>query len=182
MNLASQIPPSISRGEENVAWNHCRDNNFSVSAAYSYLANDINRGNDLLWKKIWSWQGPHRIKSCLWLTGSEKLLMNMERYKRGMTDQNLCPRCGIHGESTLHALRDCVKVREIWEKVLDTSILPAFFTNSCHDWILSNLKTHHLHNNRDWACISGVTIWHVWRERNNFVFKGKQRSADQSKY
>lgn len=85
----------------------------------------------------------------------------------------MCPRCGMASESTLHALRDCVKVRSIWEKVLHTANNPSFFTDSCTDWLCSNLSNHQSHNNRNWDCIFGVTIWHVWRVRNNFVFKGK---------
>lgn len=58
MKLASHLPPAASRGMDVVAWNHSKNNEFSVSAAYSYLANDRNLISNKLWRKVWDWHGP----------------------------------------------------------------------------------------------------------------------------
>lgn len=53
MKLASNIPPAVNRGMNTVAWNQSKDNDCSVSATYSYLANDRNQVSNYLWKKNW---------------------------------------------------------------------------------------------------------------------------------
>lgn len=112
----------------------------------------------------------------MWLAGSYKLLTNLERCKSGMANQDLCPKCGMFGESTLHALRDCAKVRDIWDQVLDTKKDPSFFTGNCHEWLSSNLNNHLIYKN--WDCIFKVAIWHLWRERNNRVSLFLQESIE----
>ncbi|CAN1139910.1 Putative ribonuclease H protein At1g65750 [Linum perenne] len=59
------------------------------------------------WNRVWKWGGPSRIQFFLWLLSHEKLLTNLERKRRHMTQDSSCPRCAHTEESIFHILRDC---------------------------------------------------------------------------
>ncbi|KAK8981864.1 hypothetical protein V6N11_049356 [Hibiscus sabdariffa] len=67
-----------------------------------------------MWNHIWKLQVPQRLRCFLWLTCRKKLMTNLERCKHTLTDVSLCPICHRSEESTLHALRDCVNLRQVW--------------------------------------------------------------------
>lgn len=97
-----------------------------------------------------------------------------------MADSDVCPRCGEFGESTLHTLRDCAKVKEIWNKVLNITDDSLFYSGDVPSWFSFNLRNQNVCNDMNWNTAFAVTVWHVWSERNNLVFRGKHISAEES--
>lgn len=77
---------------------------FSLRSAYLLLAtnNQVDNYNKSLFKMIWKWSGPNRIRTFLWKLAHGRLLTNEERTKRGMSFDALCPRCNEQQESIMH--------------------------------------------------------------------------------
>lgn len=69
LKIASIPPPAVEKKDDCISWAVSNDKNFSLkSACTSLVENDWNEPN-YLWKLIWKWKGPERIKSYLWLLG-----------------------------------------------------------------------------------------------------------------
>lgn len=89
-------------------WNHTSNGLFSLSSAYQILSEDNEKefSHDVLFKLIWRWRGPQRVRTFLWKLAHGKLLTNEERSHRGMTNDSLYARCSSDEESIMHLLRD----------------------------------------------------------------------------
>lgn len=81
-----------------------------------------------IFKKVWKWSGPARMRAIIWKIAHGKLLTNEERMKRGMSDHNICPRCNSQPESLTHLLRDCDEVQEFWKRHIKQDFLSKFFS------------------------------------------------------
>lgn len=66
--------------------------------------------DDPLFKKVWDWKGPIRLRAFLWKLIHGKLLTNVERNRRGMTVDVTCPRSNPSFEAMMHLLRDYEEV------------------------------------------------------------------------
>ncbi|MBA0599498.1 hypothetical protein Gorai_005715, partial [Gossypium raimondii] len=74
--------------------------------------------------------------------GTCKERHNLERVRRGIGQDASCPVCGHVVEDTLHVLRDCLAVNEVWEQVVPRSPATGFFNSNLFDWLVSNLQSH----------------------------------------
>ncbi|KAE8728272.1 hypothetical protein F3Y22_tig00004630pilonHSYRG00070 [Hibiscus syriacus] len=66
-------------------------------------------------------------------------MTNLERVRRGLASNSLCPLCNAHPESTIHVLRDCQIVSTFWRQKLLSSHVQSFFSWDLPDWIQFNL-------------------------------------------
>lgn len=100
-------------------WAFSSDGFFSIKSAHQFLYNDLNQEPPSFpFDRVWKWQGPARIKTFLWKLCHQRILTDSERLHRGMTDNDLCPRCLQLPESILHCLRDCEAISDIWNKLI----------------------------------------------------------------
>lgn len=68
---------------------------------------------------------------------------------------------------------------------MDHSRGNAFFQGSLTEWILENMKGKSSTNSvfmLPWEYVFIIAIWSFWRERNNIIFNGKNRSLEQIKF
>ncbi|CAN1147577.1 Putative ribonuclease H protein At1g65750 [Linum perenne] len=110
-------PPRANRGEDGWAWSSGKDGKFTIKAAYELVAN-VNSNTTttpVLWKKIWGWKGPNRVRHFLWLAGNDRLLTNEQRVKRRHAADPNCSICPGHTENTVHILRDFQIVDITWD-------------------------------------------------------------------
>lgn len=98
---------------------------------------------------------------------------NANRFKRHMTDNPWCFVCGAPEESTLHIVRDCPAARVVWKRVGGPANSPHFFHGDVKQWVTDNLSYADVDETPIWATYFGITVWWLWRWRNNLVF-GKQ--------
>lgn len=56
------------------------------------------------------------------------LLVNSERKRRPMTDDDTCPRCSMQHESIMHSLRDYDELRGFWSRRIDDDHWARFFS------------------------------------------------------
>ncbi|KAL4305522.1 hypothetical protein AHAS_Ahas16G0086700 [Arachis hypogaea] len=112
---------------------------FTVKSAYEAL-NTNPTENDHVFRLIWDWKGPERIRTFLWLLANDALLTNHNRRRRNMTSEADCPRCNSNEETVLHAVRDCPTARLVWRALLSHQRNQYFFNLDIRDWICSNLE------------------------------------------
>ncbi|CAN1157083.1 Putative ribonuclease H protein At1g65750 [Linum perenne] len=108
--------PVADSGDDEWAWGCGKDGKFTIKSAYALLCEDEHLNSDALWKTIWGWKGPNRIRHFLWLAGLDKLLTNEQRCRRKHAADPLCPLCLTQIETSLHMLRDCVFAKEVWNQ------------------------------------------------------------------
>ncbi|XP_057744587.1 uncharacterized protein LOC130962384 [Arachis stenosperma] len=110
-------PPSPWKGTDHLAWGLTPDGLFNTKSAYQSLSEGQHTPN-IVFRQVWNWQGPERIRTFLWLVAHNALLTNSERRRRHLTNDDSCPRCHHHDETVIHVLRDCSYAQCIWKYLL----------------------------------------------------------------
>ncbi|CAN1842174.1 Putative ribonuclease H protein At1g65750 [Linum perenne] len=87
---------------------------FTLKTAYKILASTGHHIEQDIWKTVWLWEGPSRVRHFLWLVAHDRVLTNAERCRRHMVAVGDCQRCRGCTEDTLHVVRDCQVAREVW--------------------------------------------------------------------
>lgn len=73
--------------------------------------------DDECWNMIWKASVQQRVRAFLWLVCHNRIIGNLNRYKRSMTDNPSCAICDAPHESTMHLLRDCPAAKAIWRRL-----------------------------------------------------------------
>lgn len=89
--------------EDSIVWNFPKEVVFSVKSANYVLTKETHSNIDRLRELIWRPRN-QRNKTFLWLCAKNKILTNVQRVKRNLTTDPLCPICRMDEESVLHAL------------------------------------------------------------------------------
>ncbi|QHO25231.1 Putative ribonuclease H protein [Arachis hypogaea] len=174
--IATISPPSPWKEADHIAWGLSSDGQFSIKTAYQNLR-DTQATPNKIFQLVWTWKGPERVRTFLWLVIHNAILTNVERSRRHLTTDNACPRCRQHEESILHLLRDCSYARRVWQRLIPANGIHSFFNTSLHDWLILNLTA-----NSYWSCLFGVAISSLWFFRNKLVFKGEIVDAASGSY
>ncbi|GAU45929.1 hypothetical protein TSUD_100060 [Trifolium subterraneum] len=66
-----------------------------------------NATNAITWNWVWHIPAPEKIKFFIWTALHNALPTKTMFSHRGLFQINLCPRCNIEEETTLHCLRNC---------------------------------------------------------------------------
>ncbi|CAN1126862.1 Putative ribonuclease H protein At1g65750, partial [Linum perenne] len=165
-------PPCDQLGDDEVAWGLEANGGFSVKSAYM-LVKELDLSNeDNVWKKVWTWEGPAKIKQFMWLVTHGKLMTNEERRRRHIAPDANCPECQEPCESVEHVLRKCNLAQLVWKEMLSP---PAGAqANLCFlDWWMEGIT------NSQTRLLFGVTAWLLWRRRNRLVFHNEKLSVSE---
>ncbi|CAN1123467.1 Putative ribonuclease H protein At1g65750 [Linum perenne] len=172
LQVAGMSPPIAGAGEDRITWGLERDGRFSIRSAYLLITEKESAALDPIWRLIWRWKGPQRIRQFLWLVAHNRLLTNSERHRRHLAEFGSCQVCPGHEESVLHVLRDCPLASATWELLALSSGDQTFFQTPLLPWIERLLRKPEL------CLLFGVTCWWLWRARNDRVFNNKLTTAD----
>ncbi|KAK2427467.1 hypothetical protein QL285_026046 [Trifolium repens] len=63
--LATPVPKDTD-GQDNIGWGGTNTRDFTVKSAYESL-NTSAQTIEGDWKALWSWKGPHRIQTFMWM-------------------------------------------------------------------------------------------------------------------
>ena len=93
--------------------------------------------------------------------------------KKGLSAIDLCPICGIYFETTLHVIRDCEIVKDMWKSIGNSLIKNLFFQQPLKIWLEENL----LDETRkcqgiEWPLVFSTAYCLLWYSRNLFIFEG----------
>ncbi|KAH0976264.1 hypothetical protein GBA52_025983 [Prunus armeniaca] len=69
--------------------------------------------------------------------------------------------------------RDCTIAKRVWNLFLNTNQDVPFFHAELHPWLLSNFFSKNEFLQIPWKTLFGVICWHLWKWRNDFIFKNK---------
>ncbi|CAN1832077.1 Putative ribonuclease H protein At1g65750 [Linum perenne] len=172
LQVAGMSPPSAGAGEDRITWGLERDGHFRIRSAYLLAAEEEGGTLDPIWRLIWRWKGPQRIRQFLWLVAHNRLLTNSERHRRHLAEIGACQVCPGLEESVLHVLRDCPLASATWELLTLPSGDQTFFQTPLLQWIEGFIWKPEL------CLLFGVTCWWLWRARNDRVFNNKLTTAD----
>ncbi|KAH9680279.1 putative ribonuclease H protein [Citrus sinensis] len=139
MIAAIKPPTPISKADQ-FYWGSSNSRMFTARTAYNLILGNVVQDEEVRWKSIWKWRGPHRIQMFLWLAAKERIKCKAELYRRHIGVDMICMRCGYAVEDTAHALRDCVTSRRIWNMLLAGRENVSFFTLPTRDWIFTNIQ------------------------------------------
>ncbi|KAJ1376792.1 ribonuclease H, partial [Sesbania bispinosa] len=143
--LAGVKPPAPEDSADCPSWKFSSNGEFSIKSTYKHISDSINDFSRIL-----------------------------KRLTRGMTLDDLCPRCGNAPETIMHMLRDCEVVAELWDSLIDNKNWSAFFSLGIDQWLRTNL-----HNSANsvsgvpWNYIFPITIWLLWKDKNDLIFQYK---------
>lgn len=98
---------------------------FSIKSAYSLIENYHTFAPNPLFKLIWKWAGPERIRVLLWKVVLDKLPTNVWRstWSQASTECGFC----ISGVEDIMPLRDCPYAKNLWLDVLNPRFVSNFF-------------------------------------------------------
>ncbi|MBA0669894.1 hypothetical protein Goklo_029633 [Gossypium klotzschianum] len=106
-------PPHLSFRPNKIIWLGTMNGSFSLKSAY----------------------GPQHVRFFIGLTLKQRLLMNVERVRRGVGDDSTCGLCSQDFEKVLHVLSDCPTAREIWNKFILRERLSSFYSGTLFKWM-----------------------------------------------
>ena len=123
LRLASVVVDDVTGARDRMSWGENKDGFFSVKSAYAFLIRDVvPRPNmEAFYKRIWSVVAPERVRVFLWLVSRRVIMMNMERKRRHLSDNEMCQLCRNGDETILHVLRDCLAAAGIWVRIVTPS-------------------------------------------------------------
>ncbi|KAK7289886.1 hypothetical protein RIF29_03905 [Crotalaria pallida] len=94
----------------------------------------------MVFKLVWKWRGHETIRILLWKITTKVLITNLFRRHRHLTQDDLCPICGLEVESILHALRDCDDAQCLWRSLVPCGLGSEFNNLDLEHWIIWNMK------------------------------------------
>jgi hypothetical protein len=123
--LAIPAPMDID-GQDTIGWGGTNTRNITVKSAYD---NQNTRTQPIVgdWKALWSWKGPYRIQTFMWMAAHERLLTNFRRSRWGVGASPTCSRCDRVNETIIHVLRDCPAAIQTWIRLVPLNQITNFF-------------------------------------------------------
>ncbi|CAN1142156.1 Putative ribonuclease H protein At1g65750 [Linum perenne] len=163
-------PPDARLGDDAIVWGLEASGRFSVKTAYWLVKELAEEDEDTDWKKVWSWEGPAKIKHFIWLVMHGKLITNEERRRRHLSPDAICLECQDPCESMDHILRRCHVAQEVWRELLPLAISRNQDEVVFADWWKAGIA------NKSHSLLFGVTSWLLWLRRNRLVFHNERLS------
>ncbi|KAK4273715.1 hypothetical protein QN277_017054 [Acacia crassicarpa] len=106
-----------------------------------------------------------------------RLLTNVSRCKRGLSDNGSCQICNMGQENLLHVIRDCPETLELWRQIVPRSLWRTFSSLTLDSWMRWNLNYRvGSKQEEDWKQVFAITCWWLWRRRNSTIFENKKIS------
>jgi hypothetical protein len=115
---------------------------------------------------VWKNKAPPRVKFFTWLLSKGRIQCKTNLIKKRIVDNNICDICQQVEETPEHIIFGCSAVRQFWE---------AIQIRTQQDWSIQKLQeivrpTHLPHKHFGMFLI--LCCWHIWKRRNNTVFRG----------
>ncbi|MBA0838145.1 hypothetical protein Goarm_010234 [Gossypium armourianum] len=113
LNQFVSIPPSHPYvGADRVTWMGTSIGSFIIKNASKMIKGSSWNSKDEIWNITWKYQRPQRVRIFIWLDLKHRLLKQVERRKRGITNDDHYTICGVVSEDVIHAIQDCRAAKE----------------------------------------------------------------------
>lgn len=171
-------PPALGENRDTTQWlENGNRTMFSVKAVLGSITPNLP---DVLWGDlVWFSQTIPRPSFLLWLVIKDKLKTQDKLTKWGVKTGLKCTFCNVVQDSRDHLFFQCAYPFQIWDFVKQFARMdhaPNDFTN-----ILQFMLQRPV-NKTAWSIIQrlvlGASVYYVWQERNNRIFKGLRRTPN----
>lgn len=160
-------------------WGGSKDGSFTVMSAYAFLTRDaeLRPNMEEFYNRGWRVIAPERVRVFLWLVAHQAIMTNMERKRRHISENSVCPLCKGGEETIFHVLRDCPAASGLWARTVPLSKQPRFFNQTLMEFLFENLGRKKSEQRDLWPTFFALTVWWCWKWRCGYVFgeKGKCR-------
>jgi len=158
--------------EDTYCWGLTGSRTFSTRFA-TWAAHKSFGYNDVAWSFKWIWQLNimPKMKIFLWQMLHNALPLRGALVKRGMTINPACPLCMNDIESNDHLFWECPSIKEMWRLPQQHKwlhLLDIQDGSMCLEDLV--LRCKQSRNKEDIVKVANL-FWHIWKERNAFIFQ-----------
>ncbi|MFS7947983.1 putative reverse transcriptase zinc-binding domain-containing protein [Helianthus anomalus] len=164
----------ICGGEDVWKWRPESDGRYVVANVRDQIMKMSNEAEEDQWG-CWNRWVPQKINYFCWRATRNKIACKVELGKRGVPIHDMeCARCGEQHEDVKHLMINCPIAKGIWWTILVWLKLPANIDfNNCEEAL--NVADNYI-GSKSWKKVIGmicmVTMWQIWKARNEKVFQG----------
>ncbi|XP_019167697.1 PREDICTED: uncharacterized protein LOC109163410 [Ipomoea nil] len=154
---------------DSLYWPRSPTGAFSVRSAFSHIAGNDEDAMDTSW--VWKMRVTERCRLFLWLLMRGRLLTNMERWRKGMTEDTLCATCGDGDETMNHVLMECSFAKDCWRRTHHPVSFQYSLVTPLKSWVKNNCCASDWINGCPWGVTFIYTCWEIWKARNQRIFE-----------
>jgi ribonuclease HI len=186
------IPVCPRTRQDQLVWMGTKQGEYTVRSAYHMvkengLQDEGSCSNAPLiariWKGVWRVKCARVVKMFLWQACNDILPTKERLFKRHITDDPLCPICGLATETTAHILWSCPSAKDVWLEC-NPKIHKCTSDEVDFIYVMEKLLAR---LDDDQMQLVGTVARQIWFRRNSIVFGGKmvapgvvvQRAKDQ---
>ncbi|XP_028776817.1 uncharacterized protein LOC114733511 [Neltuma alba] len=137
--ISGVLRPNSEEDEDRARWICTTHRQFSMADMYNLLKGYDSLCAKKMWDLIWSWKGPKRVQTFLWMAIDGGLLIAVKRSKILKIPAN-CLICLNVDEDVLHVLHDCVVAKEVYIELLRGKRCDEFFDLNLRKRFKQNLR------------------------------------------
>lgn len=151
--------------QDRFIWNNSPDGTYTVKAGFQWILNQrMGNSREHSWKWIWNIPAQENIKLFCWLAFHNSIPTLFTLHRRGITTTAVCKICLSEEETLLHCIRDCPRIKKIWERL---GFRDSFFHQlDANIWLKQGAT-----GINDTLFIS--CVWWAWKARNAFCFNSE---------
>lgn len=118
--------------------------------------------------RLWKVCCPLKVRLFLWPLTKGAFLTWLKLQRRWWIGPSICMLCMEEGESTTHIMLSCCFMKFIWQSAAETLGIRINMTSNQNTWLRAGKW------DAAWSIrytMMSAICWHIWRERNNRLFK-----------
>lgn len=147
---------------------------FSVSLVYSLMHDYHTNIHGLVWSKLWKMKVPTKFEIFIWIALQDRIMGNAERKRRGLTTEGNYDICPGALESADHIFRNCTRDAQVWMAMTSREKRRTERHIDFKSWIVVNIIEEEGEEKDKQDCRCVITLWWLWRWRNDRVFNGRE--------
>nr|XP_027067776.1 uncharacterized protein LOC113693433 [Coffea arabica] len=185
-----KIPISWTGKEDSNFWIHSGSRQYIVRSVYKEMTNKEvqdtssrgsldnpsgSLGGRMGWKHLWNLNVKQKIKVFIWKCMNNALPVRELIYDRTKLGEPICTGCGEGEETVEHLLFHCKNAEQVW------NISPVQWEGAADQrgcfrrWWSALLGTRARQGGLEHICLTANSLWHLWKARNERVFKEKNK-------
>ncbi|CAN0921772.1 hypothetical protein LINGRAHAP2_LOCUS32762, partial [Linum grandiflorum] len=180
-HLASIPADFISAGPAYIVWPLETSGVFSVSSLRNVSSTQRFPGNSYFpHEVVWYHCVPSKIQCFIWMVFHKKIATIENLQRRGFHLAGRCVLCYNHGETIDHIFLHCAFTRDIWRRFSSVLSIHGPVTANVDGFITAWKGMNFISRfNVVMRVMMHATLWSVWLERNNRIFRDESRTTNQ---